>query len=150
VVVEAPEHVIENIRLTQKAAAGKKVVKKQAPTKGYAHWDRATFDRLVNGAPEPLVSRFEVNFGMLLNLLQSDPFEMGDGYRRLVRLVLRSHGSDYVKKQHLKTAARWADWTRPRRPTRWTCSAWSKPSWRTRTRSSTRSSTSSRATRSTS
>ena len=107
VVVQAPEHVIENIRLTQKAASGKKVVKKQAPTKGYAHWDKSTFERLVNGVPEPLQSRFEVTFGMLLNLLQSDPFEMGDGYRRLVRLVLRSHDSEYLKKQHLKTAARY-------------------------------------------
>jgi superfamily II RNA helicase len=107
VVVQAPEHVIENLRLSAKAAQGKKVVKKQPPQKGYVHWDRATFDRLVNGTPEPLQSRFEVTFGMLLNLLQSDPFEMGDGYRRLVGFILRSHERDYNKRQHLKTAAQY-------------------------------------------
>jgi superfamily II RNA helicase len=105
VVVQAPEHVIENLRLAQKAAAGKKVVKKQPPQKGYVHWDRATFDRLVKGIPEPLPSRFEVTFGVLLNLLQSDPFEMGDGYRRLVLLVLRSHERDWDKRRHLRTGA---------------------------------------------
>ncbi|MBX5480266.1 MAG: DUF3516 domain-containing protein [Myxococcaceae bacterium] len=107
VVVQAPEHVIENLRLEAKAAAGKKVVKRQPPQKGYAHWDRSTFERLVNGTPEPLQSRFEVTFGMLLNLLQSDPFEMGDGYRRLVELVKRSHERDYVKRQNLKLGAQY-------------------------------------------
>jgi hypothetical protein len=105
VVVQAPEHVIENLRLAQKAAAGKKVVKKQPPQKGYAHWDRSTFERLMKGVPEPLQSRFEVTFGMLLSLLQSDPFEMGDGYRRLVTLVMRSHGREWDRKRHLRTAA---------------------------------------------
>jgi superfamily II RNA helicase len=106
VVAQAPEHAIENLRLAAKAAQGKKVVKRQPPTKGYAHWDRSTFDRLVTGTPEPLASRFEVTFGMLLNMLQSDPFEQGDGYRRLVRMVLRSHGNDYLQRSHLETAAR--------------------------------------------
>ncbi|HZA52248.1 MAG TPA: DUF3516 domain-containing protein, partial [Myxococcaceae bacterium] len=105
VAVQAPEHVIENLRLAQKAAAGKKVVKKQPPQKGYAHWDRSTFERLMKGVPEPLQSRFEVTFGMLLSLLQSDPFEMGDGYRRLVTLVMRSHGREWDRKRHLRTAA---------------------------------------------
>ncbi len=107
VVVQAPEHVIENLRLAAKAAQGKKVVKKQPPQKGYVHWDKATFDKLVSGSPEPLQSRFEVTFGMLLNLLQSDPFEQGDGYRRLVGLVLRSHERDYDKRGHLKTGAQY-------------------------------------------
>ena len=35
------------------------------------HWDRGTFDRLVNGTPEPLASRFEVTHGVLLNCLQA-------------------------------------------------------------------------------
>lgn len=105
VVVQAPEHVIENLKLAAKQAAGKKVVKKQPPTRGYVHWDKSTFERLVNGTPEPLQSRFEVTFGLLLNLLQSDPFEQGDGYRRLVTLVLRSHEREYVKRQNLKRAA---------------------------------------------
>ena len=47
VVAQAPEHVIENLKLGQKAAAGKKVVRKQAAEKGFVDWDRQTFERLV-------------------------------------------------------------------------------------------------------
>ncbi|HVE86327.1 MAG TPA: DUF3516 domain-containing protein, partial [Myxococcales bacterium] len=67
VVVQAPEHVIENLKLEEKRQQGKKVVKKQPPQKGYVHWDRGTFDRLVSGTPEPMESRFAVTHGLLLN-----------------------------------------------------------------------------------
>ncbi|RYE80471.1 MAG: DUF3516 domain-containing protein [Myxococcales bacterium] len=73
VVVQAPEHVIENIRLDQKAAADpakkKKIVRKKPPERGYVHWDRTTFERLTTAPPEPLVSRFQVTHGMLLQTL---------------------------------------------------------------------------------
>ncbi len=105
VLAQAPEHVIENLRLAQKQAAGKKVVKKQPPQKGYVHWDRSTFDRLLSRPPEPLESRFSVTHGMILNLVQGWQRE---GYRRLLTLVDRSHGSDYLKRKHRKTAAVYA------------------------------------------
>src|SRR5215472_4742106 len=105
VVVQAPEHVIENIRIAQRVAAGKKMVKKQPPPKGYVAWDKNTFQRLITQPPEPLQSRFEVTHGLLLNLLQSPGVEPGGGYRRLVRLIARSHGRDYDRRQRLKTAA---------------------------------------------
>ncbi len=105
VVAQAPEHVIENRRLAEKQAAGKKVVKKQPPQKGYVHWDRNTFDRLIQKEPESLESRFEVTFGLLLSLLQSETTQRGGGYGRLVTLVERSHGTDYAKSQHRRTAA---------------------------------------------
>src|SRR5262249_39980032 len=84
---------------------GKKVVKKQPPPKGYVHWDRNTFERLRSREPEPLESRFEVTHGLLLNLLQSRATEPGGGYGRLVQLIGRSHGRDYDRRRHLKTAA---------------------------------------------
>ncbi len=105
VVAQAPEHVIENLRLAQKSAAGKKVVRKQPPTRGYVPWDKSTFDKLVGRPPEPLASRFDVTFGMLLNLLQGDPEERGGGYGRLVRLTLASHASPYDKRRLLKKGA---------------------------------------------
>ncbi len=105
VVAQAPEHVIENKRLAEKQAAGKKVVKKQPPQKGYVHWDRSTFERLIQKEPEPLESRFEVTFGLLLSLLQSETTQRGGGYGRLVTLVERSHGTDYLKSRHRRTAA---------------------------------------------
>ena len=106
VVAQAPEHVVENKRLVEKEkATGKKQVKKQPPQKGYVHWDRSTFDKLREKEPEPLESRFEVTFGLLLSLLQSETTQIGGGYGRLVEMVRRSHASDYVRARHLRTAA---------------------------------------------
>jgi superfamily II RNA helicase len=105
VVVQAPEHVIENLALEKKKQAGKKVVKRLPPQKGYVHWDRQTFDRLCLKEPEPLESRFAVTHGLIINLLQSAEDERGGGYRRLLQLVDRSHSNDHMKRVHKKTAA---------------------------------------------
>ena len=51
VVVQAPEHVIENIRLSEKAARdGKKVVKRKPPEHNFVNWDLNTFKRLIGRA----------------------------------------------------------------------------------------------------
>jgi len=107
-VAQAPEFVIENRRLAAKAAAGKKVVKQKPPTKGYVHWDRGTFDRLTQGAPEPLESRFAVTHGLLLGLVSGGAGDAarGGGYRRLLELCARSHGSDVLRHRHKHEAAR--------------------------------------------
>jgi superfamily II RNA helicase len=105
VLAQAPEHVIENKKLSEKAAAGKKVVKKQPPTKGYVHWDKSTFEKLLTKEPEPLESRFDVTFGLLVNLLQSETTQVGGGYGRLVQMIDRSHGNDYVRLRHKRNAA---------------------------------------------
>jgi len=110
-VAQAPEHVIENLKLEQKKQAGKKVVKKNPPAKGYVHWDRATFERLCSRPPEPLESRFQVTHGMLLYLLQAEAQTSArdtagpQGYARLVLMVRRSHGNEGSKRIHLRTAA---------------------------------------------
>jgi len=108
VVAQAPEYVIENIKLAAKEAAGKKKTPKaKPPQKNFVQYDRSTFERLQNGMPEPLESRFAVSHGMILNLLQSEhQTENNAGYKRLVTLVQRSHDSDYLKRRHLKEAAR--------------------------------------------
>jgi superfamily II RNA helicase len=105
VVAQAPEHVIENKRLAEKAAAGKKVVKKQPPQKGYVHFDRNTFERLREKEPEPLESRFEPTFAVIVNLLQSETSRVGGGYGRLVEIIGRSHGNEYVRSKHRRVAA---------------------------------------------
>lgn len=73
VVVQAPEHVIENLRNEQKAAGDpkklKKIVKRKPPEKGYLPWNRETFVRLSTGQPEALISRFKVTHSMLLHVL---------------------------------------------------------------------------------
>ena len=105
VVAQAPEHVVENRRLSEKAAAGKKVVKRQPPQKGYVHWDRTTFERLRQKEPEPLESRFEVHFGLLLALLQSETTQRGGGYGRLVELIGRAHATPVGRSRFRRDAA---------------------------------------------
>ncbi len=72
VIVMAPEHVIENRKALAKAGDDpkkrKKLVKKKAPP-GTVNWTEATFERLRDSEPEPLVSRFAVTHAMVLNLL---------------------------------------------------------------------------------
>ncbi|OJH34885.1 DEAD/DEAH box helicase [Cystobacter ferrugineus] len=106
VVAQAPEHVIENVKIAQKEAkGGKRLPRKPPPQKGFVNYDKNTFERLQTGLPEPLESRFEVTHGFLLNLLQSEMVGGAEGYQRLVRLVFRSHGSEYIKRRNLKEAA---------------------------------------------
>ncbi len=105
VVAQAPEHVVENRKLAEKAAQGKKVVKRQPPQKGYVHFDRNTFEKLREKEPEPLESRFEPTFGLLVNLLQSETARAGGGYGRLVEMIGRSHGNDRVRSRHRRSAA---------------------------------------------
>ena len=73
VVVQAPEHEIENARLLAKAGDDprkrRKVVRRKPP-EGTVSWSRQTFERLVDADPEPLNSRFRVSHAMLLNVLQ--------------------------------------------------------------------------------
>ncbi|MFM2151948.1 MAG: hypothetical protein RL199_383 [Pseudomonadota bacterium] len=102
VVAQAPEHVIENIALEAKAKAGKKVVKRKPPEKGYVPFDEQTFQRLQERPPEPLESRFAVTHGMIVELLQRPE---GGGYRALLELIDASHESDWNKRRHKRHAA---------------------------------------------
>jgi superfamily II RNA helicase len=70
VVVQAPEHEIDNERALAKAGDDpkkrRKVVRKKPPEG--PTWSRSTFDRLVAAEPEPLRSRFDVTHAMVLNV----------------------------------------------------------------------------------
>jgi superfamily II RNA helicase len=104
VVAQAPEHVIENLRLEAKAGTDpvkkKRIVRKRPPDKGYVHWDKATFERLITSLPEPLTSRFVVSHGMLLNVLARE----GGGCLAMGRLIKRSHERPVDKKRAGRTA----------------------------------------------
>ena len=105
VVAQAPAHVIENARLSQKKAEGKKnVTLQKPPQKGYVHWDKATFERLTVSQPEKLESRFTVTHALLVNLLQAYQDASTSGYRRLVELVALSHTSPVIKGRLLRHA----------------------------------------------
>ncbi len=101
VVAQAPEHVVDNIKLEQKAARdGKKVVKHKPPERNFVNWDKNTFARLIAAQPERLASRFQVSHGMLLNVLS----RRGDGCRAMQKIIARCHETPKAKKAHLKRA----------------------------------------------
>lgn len=104
VIAQVPEHIAENKLLEAKAGGDKnklkRIVKKKPPERGYVPWDEKTFDKLINSSSEPLVSRFQVSHGMLLNIL-SRP---GDGCRAMRNLIRDSHETPVAKKTLQKTA----------------------------------------------
>jgi hypothetical protein len=105
---QAPEHVIENRRLAEKAAqAGKRrpARKKKAPA-GFVPWNEQTFRRLVEQPPEMLESRFDVTHGMIVSVLQRRAEGAGGGdYRTLIELVNRCHESEACKARLRRRAA---------------------------------------------
>ena len=101
VVAQAPEHVVENLKLAEKAARdGKKSVKRQPPEKNFVNWDKNTFTRLIAAAPERLSSRFQVTHGMLLNVLSRE----GDGCLAMREFIRCCHETPKAKKAHMRRA----------------------------------------------
>ncbi len=99
VVAQAPDHIIENLKLSAKTSqTGKKFVKRKPPEKGYVPWDEGAFRRLIEGVPERLVSRFQVSHGMLLNVLGRS----GDGCSAMRDLIAACHDSAKDKEAHKK------------------------------------------------
>ncbi len=99
VVAQAPEHVIENLKLAEKAARdGKKSVKRQPPEKNFVNWDKNTYVRLIAAPPEKLTSRFQVTHGMLLNVLS----RQGDGCAAMQKLIRDCHETPRQKQAHIK------------------------------------------------
>jgi len=103
VVVQAPDHVVENHKALAKAGDDPKKqrkVQRKKPPEGFVSWSEDTFERLVAAEPEPLRSRMRVSHSMLLNVLarEDDPFEamrslLRDNHedgRSQVRLVRRA------------------------------------------------------------
>ncbi len=101
VVAQAPEHMIENIKLERKAAANpakaKKIVKAKPPEKGFVIWSKDTFQKLISSKPEPLISRFRVDHSLVLSVLSR---KFDDGCKALQKLIRLSHETDLLKKKH--------------------------------------------------
>jgi superfamily II RNA helicase len=116
--VQAPEHVVGNSVAEEKAAARgrKKVIKKSQPDRGYAHWTKETFERLVSGEPEALQSHFHVNHQMVMSLLDrpvvyddGDPVGHPDGIAidgcaALRRLLRQNHEPRKRQRAHVRRA----------------------------------------------
>jgi len=101
VVVQAPEHVIENEQAAKKVGGDprrtRKLVKAKPP-KGFVAWDEAVFDRLVASPPEPLVSHLRVSHALLLNVLDRP----GDGCAALKALLLDNDEPRSVQRELIR------------------------------------------------
>ena len=108
VVVQAPEHVIDNEKSYAKALAKtggdtalarRRVVKKKPP-EGMVSWGRPTFERLVAAEPEPLTSSFTVTHAMVLNIIDRP----GNAYQAMKHLLTDNHEDRAKQRKHIHRA----------------------------------------------
>jgi superfamily II RNA helicase len=103
VVVQAPEHVVENERALAKAGddpkARRKVVRKKPPP-GFVSWGKPTFERLVEADPEPLTSSFKVTHAMVLNVIARP----GDAFAAMKHLLTDNHEDRAAQRRHIHRA----------------------------------------------
>jgi superfamily II RNA helicase len=103
VVVQAPEHVIDNERALAKAGDDpkkrRKVVRKKPP-EGTIGYGRPTFERLIEAEPEPLTSHFQVSHAMLLNVI-SRP---GNAFDAMRHLLTANHDDPTQRRKHIRRA----------------------------------------------
>ncbi|MBQ0924666.1 DEAD/DEAH box helicase [Saccharopolyspora endophytica] len=103
VVVQAPEHEIENERALAKAGDDpkkkRKLVRKKAP-EGFVSWSEKTFEKLVEAEPEPLRSSFNVSHSMLLNVINRP----GDAFSAMRHLLEDNHEDRPTQRRHILRA----------------------------------------------
>ncbi len=100
VVVQAPDHDVENERRRLKAGDDPKKLKKLVRTKapeGFVSWGEPTFERLVAAPPEQLRSSFRVTHAMLLNVLARP----GDPYLAMRHLLEDNHEPRAEQRGHI-------------------------------------------------
>lgn len=105
VVVQAPEHEVENLKQFAKVADDpkkrRKLVRRKVP-EGMVPWSEATITRLVEATPEPLQSHMRVSTAMILDVVDrpGNPFEamrrlLTDNHeprKRQLKLILEAVG----------------------------------------------------------
>ncbi|HEX6360193.1 DEAD/DEAH box helicase [Actinophytocola sp.] len=103
VVVQAPEHVIENEKALAKAGDDpkkrRKVVKKRPP-EGSIGWGEPTFQRLIEAEPEALTSSFVVTHSLLLNVIGRP----GDAFTAMRKLLEDNHEDRPAQRRHIRRA----------------------------------------------
>jgi Domain of unknown function (DUF3516)/DEAD/DEAH box helicase/Helicase conserved C-terminal domain len=103
VVVEAPEHEVENLKQFAKVADDpkkrRKLVRRKVP-EGMVPWSETTMTRLVEATPEQLTSHMRVTTAMILDVVDrpGDPFLV----RR--RLLTENHEPRKRQLQHIREA----------------------------------------------
>jgi superfamily II RNA helicase len=103
VVVQAPEHVIDNERAVAKAGGDPRKLRKvirRKPPEGFVSWGKPTFERLVSAEPEPLTSSFAVSHAMLLNVINRP----GDAFAAMRHLLTDNHEDRAAQRRHIRHA----------------------------------------------
>ena len=105
VVVQAPEHEVENLKQFAKVADDpkkrRKLVRKKVP-EGMVPWSEATMNRLVEGEPEKLTSNMRVSTSMILDVVDRP----GDPFVAMRRLLTENHEPRKKQLQHIRDADR--------------------------------------------
>nr|WP_163701829.1 DEAD/DEAH box helicase [Mycolicibacterium sarraceniae] len=103
VVVQAPDHEVENLKQFAKAADDKKklrkLVRRKAP-EGMVPWSETTMTRLVDATPEPLTSNMRVSTAMILDVVDRP----GDPFLAMRRLLTENHEPRKRQLQHIREA----------------------------------------------
>lgn len=103
VVVQAPEHEVENLKQFAKVADDpkkrRKLVRRKVP-EGMVPWSEKTMTRLVDAAPEPLTSNMRVSTAMLLDVVDRP----GDPFAAMRRLLTENHEPRKRQLQHVREA----------------------------------------------
>ncbi|UGT63478.1 DUF3516 domain-containing protein [Nocardia asteroides] len=105
VVVQAPDHEVENTRLLAKAGDDPKKqrkVQRRKPPEGFVSWSEETFLRLVDAQPEPMVSRFRVTNSLLLNVIARP----GNCFTAMRHLLEENHEPRPAQRRHILRAIR--------------------------------------------
>ncbi len=103
VVVQAPDHEVENLKQFAKVADDpkkrRKLVRRKVP-EGMVPWSEATMTRLVDATPEPLTSNMRVSTAMILDVVDRP----GDPFVAMRRLLTDNHEPRKRQLQHIREA----------------------------------------------
>ncbi|WP_029109177.1 DEAD/DEAH box helicase [Mycobacterium sp. URHD0025] len=103
VVVQAPDHEVENLKQFAKVADDpkkrRKLVRRKAP-EGMVPWGEATMNRLMEAAPEALTSNMRVSTAMILDVVDRP----GDPFVAMRRLLTDNHEPRKRQLKHIREA----------------------------------------------
>ena len=105
VVVQAPDHEVENLKQFAKVSDDpkkrRKLVRKKVPD-GMVPWSETTMNRLIEGEPEKLTSNMRVSTSMILDVVDRP----GDPFAAMRRLLTDNHEPRKRQLQHIRDAIR--------------------------------------------
>ncbi|CAN5274290.1 DEAD/DEAH box helicase [soil metagenome] len=103
VVVQAPDHEVENLKQFAKVADDpkkrRKLVRRKVP-EGMVPWSEKTMTRLVEATPEPLTSNMRVSTSMILDVVDRS----GDPFIAMRRLLTENHEPRKRQLRHILEA----------------------------------------------